>query len=190
MISSLRGTLEAIGPDWIALAVGGVSLKVHVPSSTIETLGPVGTKVRLFTHLQVREDALNLYGFSSNEARSMFEVFLGIRGVGPRLALKLLSFFTPESLAATIASGDIDALSRIPGLGKKTASRIVLELKGKLDEWALLSGAPADDETAAALIALGYGLAEVRDAISGLPSDGDTPLEERIRLALQRLASG
>ena len=188
MIAGVRGHLEAAGPDWVIVAVGGVSLKLFAPSSTIEGLGAIGGRVHLYTHLQVKEDDLSLYGFSSDEARSMFETLLSISRVGPRLALSLLSTFAPESLASAIASSDVDSLSRVPGLGRKTASRIVLELRGKLEEWVAPLGIPAGDEAAAALMALGYSPAEVREAMSSLPKDGDPSLEERVRLALQRLA--
>ncbi len=190
MISSIKGILEATGPDWVVVAVGGVSLRVSVPSPTVEALGPTGGRVRLSTYLQVKEDGLSLFGFSSDEARRVFEMLLGISGVGPRSALTLLSAFSPESLASAIASGDVDALSRAPGLGRKTASRIVLELKGKLEEWAVPSGVPGDDEAVVALMALGYTASEARAAVSGLSKEGDLPLEERVRMALQHLAIG
>lgn len=190
MIASIKGNLDYIGPDWIIVAIGGISVKLSVPSSTIENLGPIGNKIELHTFLQIRDNDINLYGFSNAEGRSIFEILLSISGVGPRLALSLLSFFNPESLAMTIASSDIDSLSMVPGLGKKTASRIVLELKGKLQDWSFSAEAPHIDETTAALIALGYSANEVIKAVSSLPRDSSLTTEESIRLALQKLSSG
>lgn len=189
MITSVKGVLEAVGPDWVAVAIGGVSLRVSVPTSTVGELGPVGREVRLSTYLQVKDDGLALFGFSNDEARRMFEMLLSISGVGPRSALNFLSAFATESLASAISSGDVEALSRVPGVGKKMASRIVLELKGKLEiEGIALPDVADDGEVTAALMALGYTAAEARVAISGLTTDGDVPLEERVRMALQRMA--
>ena len=190
MITTIKGVLEAVGPDWVAVAIGGVSLRVSVPSSTVSELGPVGREVRLSTYLQVKDDGLTLFGFSSDEARRMFEMLLSISGVGPRSALNFLSAFATESLASAISSGDVEALSTVPGVGKKTASRIVLELRGKLEiEGIALPDVAGDGEVTAALMALGYTTAEARAAISGLTTDGDMPLEERVRMALQRMVT-
>ena len=140
MITAVKGTLEAIGPDWAVVSLGGVSLKVSVPSSALEALGSPGDRVSLFTHLQVRQDGVALFGFPTTEARDLFELLQGVSGVGPRQALSLLSVMTPETLVSAVSSGDIDMFERAPGVGKKTASRIVLELKGKLQgEWGLIT---------------------------------------------------
>ena len=190
VISSIRGTLEGVGLDWADVAVGGVTFRVSVPSSAAEQLGPIDGEVRLHTSLQVREDSLALFGFPTAEARSAFEALIGVNGVGPRVALSVLSRFTPESLAGAVSSGDIGAFAGVPGVGKKTASRIVLELRGKLDaNWALPSAVSAGSEVIEALTSLGYTVPEAMEAVSSLPPGDSESLEDRLRLALQRLAS-
>ena len=190
MISSIQGTLEAIGPDWVDVSVGGVTLRVNVPGSMVDQLGPRGSGVRMFTHLQVREDSLTLFGFVTEEARLTFETLLGINGVGPRLALAVLSRFAPDSLAAAVDSEDTDALSSVPGVGKKTASRILLELRGKLSlDWAG-AASPERRELVDALTALGYTTSEAQTAASSVPSEDSMSLEDRLRMALQRMGAG
>ena len=144
LISSIQGTLERLGPDWADVSVGGVTFRVCVPSSAVDQLGRLGDQTRLFTSLQVREDSLTLYGCPTEDAGIAFDVLIGISGVGPRLAVSVLSRVSPESLAVAVANSDVDAFIAVPGVGKKTASRIVLELKGKLEgDWAVVSRAPA-----------------------------------------------
>ena len=190
LISSIAGTLEGVGPDWVDVSVGGVTLRVSIPGSAVDHLGQIGDHVRLFTSLQVREDSLTLYGLQTEEARLTFEVLIGISGVGPKVALSVLSRFTPESLAATVSSGDTDAFAGVSGVGKKTASRIVLELKGKLDGvWAVPAGAGGDEDVIEALTALGYTAAEARDAVASLPPADSASLEDRLREALQQMGS-
>ena len=186
LISSVTGTLQGVGPDWADLSMGGVTFRVSIPSSSAEHLGPVGDGVRLYTSLQVREDSLTLFGFLTEEARLAFDVLIDINGVGPRVALSVLSRFTPESLAAAVSAGDTDAFGGVPGVGKKTASRIVLELKGKLEgEWAVpLAG---EGEVVEALTALGYSAAEARKAVSSLSLDDPASVEDKVRMALQRM---
>ena len=188
LISSIAGTLEGVGPDWVDLSVGGITFHVSVPSSGLEHLGQVGDRVRLFASLQVREDNLTLFGFQTAEARSAFEALIGISGVGPRLALSVLSRFAPDSLAAAVSSGDTDAFSGVSGVGKKTASRIVLELKGKLTgDWAIPSADSGEREVIEALTALGYTISEVREAVASLPPGESGSVEDKVFLALQRM---
>ena len=138
LISSIRGGIESVGPDWVDVAVGGITLRLSVPGSTAERMVRLSGEVRLFTSLQVRDDSLSLYGFWTEEERLAFEVLIGISGVGPRVALSVLSRFTPSELAAAVSAGDADAFTAVPGVGKRTASRILLELKGKLEgDWAV-----------------------------------------------------
>jgi Holliday junction DNA helicase RuvA len=192
LISSIHGTLVQIGPGWLDVAVGGVTFRVSVPVSQADQFGGPGDTVRLYTSLQVREDSLSLYGFPSDEMRIAFHTMLGVSGIGPRVALNLLSRFTPDALAIAIDNGDLDAFAGVPGIGKKTASRIILELKGKLD-LSLFNptgaGTPEQD-TIEALIALGYTSAEARDALASIPKNGSMAVEDRLRLALQKLAGG
>ncbi len=192
LITSVRGSLEDSGANWVDVAVGGVTLRVSVPAQSIETLGQHGSQVRLFTTLIVREDNLSLYGFDTPDARLTFETLIGISGVGPRVALSILSTFTPPTLAALVESADVKSITTVPGVGRRTASRIVLELKGKLDhlDWAADASAasPPDDDAIDALTALGYTQAEARDALAALTDAADLTVEDRVRLALQHLA--
>jgi Holliday junction DNA helicase RuvA len=191
LISSIRGTLEDIGPDWADVLVGGLTFRINIPASAVEQLGHIGDPVRLLTSLQVREDSLTLFGFPTEEARLAFETLLGVNGVGPRVALSVLSRFTPDSLAAAVESGDTGAFSGVPGVGKKTASRIVLELKGKLSrDWAISSVTGGDGDAIEALAALGYTVSEAREVLSSLPSGNSMSVEEKVRLALQRMGGG
>ena len=190
LISSINGTLDRVGPDWADVAVGGVTFRVSAPTSTVEHLGRAGEGVRLFTSLHVREGSLALFGFATEEARLAFEALIGINGVGPRVALSVLSRFTPESLAGAVSVGDTGAFEGVPGVGKKTASRIVLELKGKLDgQWAVPSADGVDADVLEALTSLGYTAAEARDAVMSLPPGGSPSVEDRVLLALQRMGS-
>lgn len=191
LISSVSGKLEGKGPDWADVAVGGVTFRINVPGSSVERLGPNGDLVQLHTSLQVREDSLNLYGFPTFEARQTFEKLIGINGVGPRVALSILSTFSPASLAAAVEGSDIKAFTSVSGVGNKTASRIVLELKGKLDDALMMATAsPGGDDALDALTSLGYSAVEARQALTNVNSNGEpASVEDRVRLALQELAS-
>ena len=190
LISSVRGSLESVGPDWADVSVGGITFRLSVPGSTAERLVQLDGEVRLFTSLQVRDDSLSLYGFWAEEERLAFEVLIGISGVGPKVALSVLSRFTPSDLAAAVSAGDTDAFTGVPGVGKRTASRILLELKGKLEgDWAVPAEAVAGQgEVIEALTALGYSAAEAREAVAALPRGDSRSLEERLRDALQRMS--
>ena len=190
MITSIEGTLAGSGLDWADVTLGGITLRVYVPESAAERLGQPGARVRLFTFLQVREDGLTLYGFPSEEARSAFQSLLAVNGVGPRVALSVLSTMSPEALAVAVASGDPDAFKGAHGVGTRTANRIVLELKGKLDfQLAATPVAEGDGELVSALTALGYTVHEAMAAISSLPSADSLSLEEKVRLCLQQMGS-
>ena len=188
LISSVRGTLEGTGPDWADVSIGGITLRLNAPSPSVDAMGQVGSPVRLFTSLQVREDSLSLYGFESEEARQTFETLIGISGIGPRVALSILSIFKPEDLAGAVEAGDIKSFTAVPGVGRKTASRIVLELKGKLElDWSSAGTSTLDADALDALTALGYTPVEAREALSALPKDGSPTTEDKVRLALQQL---
>jgi Holliday junction DNA helicase RuvA len=192
MIVGVRGVLESTGPDWARLSVGGVTLQVFVPGNAVSKLGAIGATVSLHTLLRIREEQPVLYGFSDAASLDLFTMLTGVSGVGPRLALSLLSVLEPASLQVAVESGDVAALAAAPGVGRRTASRIILDLKGKIevgegDISGVITG--GDGEVLAALAALGYSASEARAAVDSLPdSDGDT-VEDRIRLALQRFAS-
>lgn len=188
LISSVRGRLEAAGADWADIAVGGITLRVSVPSSSVESLGDPGDNVRLFTSMQVREDSMSLYGFETIDARETFEVLIGISGIGPRVALSILAMFTPETLAAAVDAGDLKAFTPVPGVGRRTASRIVLELKGKLEFEPSDATAAPDADAIDALTALGYSAAEAREALAAIPRADANSTEDRVRLALAQLA--
>jgi Holliday junction DNA helicase RuvA len=193
MIATLEGILEYRDNDSIIINVGGVGFQVYAPGSTLSQLASVKGKVFLHTHLHVREDNISIYGFSSSEELALFKNLISVSGLGAKLALALLSTFKPEQLVMAIASGDIDLLSQAPGVGKKMASRLVVELKGKLGkEWKEVAPPLATDsaDAVAALIGLGYSVAEATRAISKLPDSEGLSLEEKIKMALQQMASG
>lgn len=191
LISSIQGSLESVGPDRVDISVGGVTFQINVPASSADGIGRVGDHVRLFTSLQVREDSLTLYGFLTEEARTAFETLIGISGIGPKVALSVLSRFTPASLAVAVSAADADAFVGVPGVGRKTAGRIILELKGKLAvDWAIDLPAGGDGDVFAALTALGYTVSEAREAVSSIKSDDALSVEDKVRLALQRMAGG
>ena len=193
MIVSVRGILEAVGPDWVHLQVGGISLQISVPGSDINDLGPTGGQVRLFTHLRIRDDQPVLYGFSSTHAMQLFLMLNSVSGVGPRLSLALLSSLGVSNLQQAIFNGDIASLSSAPGVGRRTAGRIALELKSKIDEGAAeigISKGSGEGAVIEALMALGYTAVESRQAVNGLKDASELPVEERIRLALQQFGGG
>lgn len=188
MIVSVKGKLEAVGADWVHVEVGGVTLQISVPASDISDLGPLGGQVRLFTNLRVRDEQPVMYGFTTMAALELFIMLTGVSGVGPRLALALLSSQSATGLQGAISQGNVESLSSAPGVGRRTAGRIVLELKNKLadglPEVAPMPGSQ-DAEVVEALMALGYSTSEARQAVNRLTDSGDLPLEEKIRLALQ-----
>ncbi len=193
MIASLRGTLSFTSKDFVVLDVGGVGFQVFVPPPFIATLGSPGEEVVLFTHLQVRENELTLYGFRSEEELATFRLVQTVPGIGPRVALSLLSALTPERLRAAIAQEEVAVLGHVPGIGPKTARKLVFDLKDKVGETAELAtggmaAIEADADLIAALTTLGYSLAEAQQAIRSLPRE-PLPLEERVRLALAYFAS-
>ena len=196
MITGISGVLEARGPDWVQVQVGGaISLHVSCPASTAQSLGDIGQRVRLHTRLYVRDDELVLYGFSSADSLRLFQMLNGVSGIGPRTSLALLSSLGPRELADAIATGDVVELSRVPGVGKKSAGRLVLELRGKLPsvEMALDGTASAsgdDPDAVEALMALGYGAPEARRMVASLDGTAGLPLEDRVRRALQGSGGG
>ncbi len=193
MIASLEGRLEAIDAEGAVVNVGGVGFRVAMPTTVLSALGNPGDSVKVYTHLHVREDNIALYGFATAAELWMFETLLGVSGLGPRLALAMLSTLSPEQITTAIATGSADMLDMIPGIGKKVASRIILELREKIGAgWAIATTAGAAPENAdvlAALTSLGYSAAEAVKAVANLPADNKLGLEERVKLALQYLGS-
>ena len=193
MITGITGVLETKGPGWAQVRVGGsISLQIFVPPSTVADLGDVGQEVHLHTQLYIRDDEAVLYGFSTSEALGLFQKLNGVGGIGPRTSLALLSSLGPQSLITAVATGDVEALSSVPGVGRKSAGRLVLELKGKLEmELAVataLAGGGDEAEVVSALMALGYSAAESRRGVAGMGSVAGLSLEEKVRRALQQLA--
>ncbi len=189
MIASLHGKIQARTDDALTLNVGGVGYRVRVPTGTLANLGAIGSEAQLYTHLHVREDEMSLYGFASEDELGLFEKLLTVSGIGPKVALGILSSASPDAIRYAIAQGDADALTAFPGIGKKTAQRLVLELRGKID-LSSLAGAgeltPVDQDVMNALITLGYSAAEASRAARSVPSSVKA-IEERVRIALQYL---
>jgi Holliday junction DNA helicase RuvA len=195
MIAAVRGTLEGRGADHALVAVGGVVLRIASSATTLRELGEAGAPVALHTYLYVREDTLQLFGFRTREELRLFETLLGVTGVGPRLALSILSFASVDQLQAAILSEDTALLSKVPGVGRKTAARIILELRGKLTAAVGATGRAAADQATSevieALQALGYTTAEAVQAVEALGEEarGLTP-EQRVFAALRQLGQG
>ncbi|MBL8058076.1 MAG: Holliday junction branch migration protein RuvA [Anaerolineales bacterium] len=193
MISTLRGTLLSLHPpDACVVEVAGVGFKVWVPSAVLDG-AQAGHAVFLHTHLIVREDALTLFGFGSEEQRALFELLLTVQGVGPRLALAVLSALSPDVLRRAVANEQPDVFTRVRGVGKKTAEKIVFTLKDKLGAALSLAGVAAasdvDTEVIAALTTLGYSVVEAQAAVQAIPKDASAQtVEDRIRLALAYFA--
>lgn len=199
MIGSLRGTLVDRADDELLVEVGGIGYRVLVSPTTAVSVGERGDEVLVFTHHHVREDASLLYGFASLDERKCFTALLGAHGVGPAMALAILGIHAPVELARILAEEDLDALCLVPGVGKKTAQRLLMELKSRLSvpDLDLPDTAPAASSGAGsagsarsdvrdALAGLGYGADEIRATLADLPDEGDPSL--LLRAALQRLA--
>lgn len=187
MIATLRGEVSQIEDNAIIVEVGGVGLRVFAPAP-VRTNAKAGEIIFLFTHLVVREDALTLYGFESQADRDLFNTLLGVDGVGPKVALSVLSTLTLDSIQRAIFADEADLLGKVPGVGKKTAQKIALHLKDKLKPADALARVAAladyDSEVLAALTALGYSVVEAQAAIQSIPKDAPKETEERLRLAL------
>jgi Holliday junction DNA helicase RuvA len=193
MIASLTGTLTAIGKDSIVVQAGGVGFRVFVPRRLLDALGGPGQEVTLFTHLHVRENELTLYGCGSEEEMALFRLLQTVSGIGPKVAISVLSTLPPDRLQAAIAQEDEATLARVPGIGPKTAKKLVFDLKDKVAAELRVGEArpaltEADADLIAALTGLGYSVAEAQEAIRTLPRE-PLPLEERVRLALGYFAS-
>jgi Holliday junction DNA helicase RuvA len=200
VIGALRGELLDRGDAEITVEVGGVGYRVLVSPTTAVSLGDVGHEVFCWVHHHQREDAVTLYGFATKDERMCFEALLGAHGVGPALALAILSIHSPPALARILAEDDLGALCLVPGVGKKTAARLLIDLKSRLSipdlgQAPALTGASAADvgpasvraDVRIALVELGYSDGEVRDVMADLPADGDAGA--LLRDALQRLGA-
>jgi Holliday junction DNA helicase RuvA len=194
MIASLEGKLESLGGDFAIINVGGVGFQVYMPTSTLSTLGAVGKEVKLYTHLHLREDNATLYGFASTEELELFQTLINVSGLGPKLALAMLSAMSVEKLITAIVTSNAALLTVIPGIGKKVASRLILELKDKIAAgWVTTPAAELAAENTdvlAALTSLGYSASEATRAVATLPHDQNLSLEEKLKLALGYFGEG
>lgn len=187
MISSLKGSVGQVGVGSLVVEVGGVGLLVYVPDPLTDQLN-IGQSIFLHTYLIVRQDALALYGFESREGRDFFVLLLGVSGIGPRLAVSILSSLTPETIRRAIITEQAEVFSRVPGVGKKTAQKIVFSLQDKITKEEgfepIAAMSEADSEVLSALVALGYSVVEAQAALQSIPRDSPEEVEERLRLAL------
>ncbi len=188
MIARLHGTIVARNPDSLIIDVGGVGYLVYGPAGVIAR-AKSGDEITLYTNLVVREDSMTLYGFTDPHEQRLFQTLIAVNGVGPKVALALLSILKADELSYAIASGNAAALARAPGVGQKLASRIVLDLRDKLTSAAPI-GVPGveSEEVVAALMGLGYSQAEAVDAVARSDLPEGAPIEEKVRLALAHFA--
>lgn len=188
MIATLRGEVTQIEDTALVIEVGGVGLRVMVPAP-LRVRMKVGEAIFIYTHLIVRETELSLYGFESQSERDLFNLLLGVDGVGPKAALSVLSTMNIETVQRAIFGDEPELLSRVPGVGKKTAQKIGLYLKDRLKPVDTLASvaamSDADSEVLEALIALGYSVVEAQSAVQSIPKDAADDVEERLRTALQ-----
>jgi Holliday junction DNA helicase RuvA len=192
MIATLQGTVTDKGESYLIVETGGVGFKVHAPAPLVARWGTPGRRVSLFTHLHMRENEVSLYGFETRNELSFFQSLLSVSGIGPKVALGALAAGNVDALRSAIAAGDSDYLTQLPGIGKKTAQRIVLDLRGKLEEEELAPApviSPVDQDVLAALLSMGYNDTEAKAAVASLP-DEEMPVEDRLLLALRHLGGG
>ncbi len=182
MIATVRGRVIAQGADHVVVEAAGIGYKIFVPRH------PSGDEVLLHTHHVVREDAQLLFGFESREELALFEMLISVSGVGPKAGIAILSVSRPVDVAAAIAGGDAASLAKAPGVGKKTAERLIVDLRSKMGQVAIGAGGadvPDADEAVTALRALGYTLAEAQTALRGVPPASKASTEERLATALR-----
>jgi Holliday junction DNA helicase RuvA len=193
MIASLSGSIQFIGPDHLVVKVGGVGVRVFVPKTVLEDVGGVGRGITLHTHLIVREQDLSLYGFNTLDDLQLFEVLLSVTGVGPKVSLAILSTLSPELLKSAIMREETAVLQRVPGIGKKTAERIMFQLRDKLDLSQTGTAVPLvtdiDADVIDVLTSLGFSIVEAQSALQKLPREIKN-VDERVQLALQYLDQG
>ena len=190
MIASISGTVQKIEAGSLVVAVGGVGVRVFVPRSVLENTGGVGRTIGLFTRLQVREDDLSLFGFESEDDLELFEVLLSVQGVGPKVALSILGTLSPELLKSAIMREETAVLQRVPGIGKKTAERIMFQLRDKLDVAGTAASLPlvsdVDADVIDILTGLGFSIIEAQTALQHVPREVRA-IDERVQGALQYL---
>ena len=192
MIAGVEGIIVSKASNSVTLKAGPVSFIISVPGSTLVKLGHPGSTVSLHTHLYVREDVMALYGFSTQQELVLFEQLITVSGIGPKVALALLTTMSAEQITTAIISGNADLLSQVPGIGKKTAGRIILDLRSKLEKgWEgefMPSVTESDSDAVAALTGLGYSIREATQALGNITQGEGMTVEDKVRLALQQLA--
>ena len=186
MIGRLRGTLVGRSATGVLLDVARVGYEIQMTPRDLAALPSVGEEVVLHTHLHVREDVMALYGFDGESSRDLFRILLGTSGVGPSLALAMLAALRPSELRQAVATEDISALTTVSGVGKRTAQKLILDLRPKLGEFVQASASSSDlGQVREALESLGYAAVEIREVLADIPTD--VPLEDQVRSALQSL---
>lgn len=200
MISYIRGELAAIETEKVIVDVGGVGYGIYMPAQSLGLLPPPGNEVKIHTYLNVREDAMQLFGFLTRDDLEVFRLVIGVSGIGPKGGLSILSQLSPDSLRFAVMSGDVKAISAAPGIGKKTAEKLIIELKDKLSIEDVLNNAIQDSDTAfvpgnsngiqaeavQALVALGYGNAESLRAVKQVALE-DPTVEDLLKEALKKI---
>lgn len=188
MIASLRGSVQERGDDYLVIDVSGVGMQVYVPSPLLDTIH-IGDSIFIHTYLVVREDALNLYGFKTNEERQFFILLLGVNGIGPRSALNTLSTLSVDAMRRAVFHEQDEVFARVPGIGRKTAQKILLQLQDKIPGEVGLEPVSVidevDSEVMNALTALGYSVVEAQAAVQSIPREAPEDIESRLRMALQ-----
>jgi len=191
MIASIAGEISEITNDSLVILLGGLGMRVFVPSPIRNRLR-VGEHASLTTYLVVREDALTLFGFDDTEERDFFVLLLGVNGVGPRTALACLSVLTTDAIRRAVVSEQSEIFARVPGVGKRTAQKILLHLQGRIHGESIpglgISVSDVDTEVLSALTSLGYSVVEAQTAIQAIPKDAPSDIETRLRTALQYFA--
>ncbi len=192
MVEFIEGIIDYIGLNFIIVNTGNFGFKVEAPLSTVEKVGNLGDKVRLYTYLQIKEKDISLFGFLKREERDLFLLITGVSGVGPKTGLAILSLFSPDKLEAIIMDEDIDALKRVPGIGKKTAQRMILELKGTIERGfgdKKEKNIVEMEDVYLGLEALGYSKSEIRAVVNRIgdriPKNGN--INEIIRIVLREM---
>lgn len=192
MIASITGEISEINSDSLVVMIGGIGLRVYVPTP-VRSRVRVGEQASFSTYLVVREDLLSLYGFENTEERDFFVLLLGVNGVGPRTALAVLSVLTTDAIRRAVVSEQSEVFSRVPGVGKKTAQKILLHLQGRVRSESIIrpnaSLNEVETEVLSALTSLGYSVVEAQTAIQAIPRDAPQDIETRLRLALQYFSS-
>ena len=191
MIASLEGIIDAVSKDGLIVNVNGIGFKVTVTTSVLSEMGITGREVKLYTHFHVREDDMSLFGFGSLDELKLFETLISVSGLGPKTGMAMLSAMSADQVAMAIASGSVEMLTTIPGIGKKTADRLILELKDKVGGVMISSpagkAAQENADVVSALVSLGYSVQETTRAVNALPSGKKLTLENKVKLALQYL---